>query len=261
MDNVRGILFLVGTVVLCACGQADDSRFDGDLAYRNMVIGGGGSNDGKWLSNGLLHPDVAAFDPAYALGNEAGLSSDALADSALRATAEYAIECALPSGTSITKVVNGETLVFEGIVGLAPEWETEACDEDCQEWVSACLLARTNVSGQAVQIAIAGDHETLGLQPPSTAVLEASFYGNLFVATEERYLCKGSALAVVEAFRDGRTCSMGAGAACDFTAYNNCSTHTRCTYDGPNQAVPTNCKAGSQATSLPYHTIATYVAP
>jgi hypothetical protein len=261
MKMLLGISCLVGSLALCACDAVDDAEIIDDVELRNIIVGGGGSGDGKWLSNGLHNPNVGAFDPAHALTSEAGLSSDALADSALLATARYAIECALPTGSSVTKVVNGQNVVFSGILGLAPEWESEACDEDCQEWVSACLLARTNVSGQTVHIGIAGDHEALGVQPPSGAVLEAGFYGNLFAAGGGRYLCKGSALSVVAAFREGRTCSMGGGASCGFTAYADCSSFSRCTLDGPNQDVPSNCKAGSTATSQPYHTVATYVIP
>jgi hypothetical protein len=246
-------------MALSACAVPDDSH-DEELEFRDF-IGGGGGGGGGLLGNGLVDPDVSGLDPAYALTSAEGLSTEALADPALRATAKYAVECALPYGTSITRVVNGKTVVFDGLVGLTPEWETGVCDQDCQEWVSACLLARTNVSGETVQISIKGDHEALNWDAPSGAVLEGAFYGNLFVAPEDRFLCRGSTLDVVAAFREGRTCSLVSSEACEFTAYSNCSSFSRCTYDGPNNDVPTNCKSGSLASSAPYHTIATYVVP
>lgn len=267
MNDLRGMLCLVGAMALGACGTGDDSYYEGDLEFRTSD-GGVYNPDGRpggsgWLGNGLEDPDVSGVDPAYSLGSAAGLSdsSGLLTDPDLRGTAEYLVECALPYGTSITKVVDGETIVLDGLLGLAPEWETGECDQDCQEWVSACLLARTNDSGQTVKIWVKGEHEALGWEAPSNAVFEGAFYGNLFVDPEGQYLCKGSALAVVEARRVGRTCSMGSGADCDFTAYTNCTTHARCSLGGPNQDVPTNCKAGQQATSVPYHSIATYVVP
>jgi hypothetical protein len=245
-------------MALSACAVPDDSHDDIDIELRDFNNGGGG---GIYFGNGLEEPDVGGLDPAYALSSVEGLSTEALADPVLRATIEYAVECALPYGTSITRVVDGETVVLEGLAGLAPEWETGECDQDCQEWVSGCLLARTNVTGQTVQIWIKGDHEGLNWDAPSGAVLEGAFYGNLFVAPEDRFLCKGSTLDVVAAFREGRTCSLVSSEACEFTAYSNCSSFSRCTYDGPNNDVPTNCKSGSLASSAPYHTIATYVVP
>lgn len=259
MDELRGILCLGGALVLFSCDRIDESYddpYDGEIELRRFTYGG----NGPYIGNGLLNADVSGLNPAHALSS-GGLSTAALADPALATTIQYAVECALPDGASITRVVDGKTVVLEGVVGLAPAWETEACDEDCQEWVSACLLARTNVEGNSIQIAIIGDHETLSLEPPAGASFEAAFYGNLFTSPSDRFLCKGSALTVVQEFLDGRTCSVGAGKTCDFTAYNNCSNHSRCTYDGPKQVVPTNCKAGMIATSAPYHTIVAYVDP
>lgn len=264
MDNLRGMLCLIGGMALCACGSSDDSYYEGDLEFRTS--GGGVTNpDGRpggsgWLGNGLEDPDVSGVDPAHPLSSAAGLSdsSGLLTDSDLRGTAEYLVECALPYGTSITKVVDGETIVLEGLLGLAPEWETDECDEDCQEWVSACLLARTNVSGQTVQIWVKGDHEALGWGAPEDAVFEAGFYGNLFVDPEGQYYCKGEAGGIVAAKREGRTCTSGGGAACEFTKLGKCEKPSRCDLVGPNEDVPANCRVTGAAT---YHTIATYVVP
>ena len=240
-------------MALCACGTPDE--YDDQLEFRDTFVQPG---SGGWLGNGLEDPDVSGVDPSYSLSSAEGLSSSSgwLLGSETLKTARYMVECALPANQSISKTVNGQTIVLSGLLGLAPEWKTHECDQDCQEWVSACLLARTNVSGETVQIYVAGDHEALGSTPPADTVLEAAFYGNLFEDPEGKYLCKGSALSVVAARRDGRTCSSGQG--CDFTSYSNCTSFSRCTMDG---TTPGNCKTGSQATSAPYHSIATYVVP
>ena len=249
----------------CACIAPDDSRErDIDIEFREDDEGvlnpGGRPSGGTWLGNGLEEPDLGGVDPAHPLTSPAGLSDAVgmLTEPAQLGTAEYLVECALPLGTSITKTVNGQTLVFEGLLGLAPEWELGDCDEDCQQWVSACLLARTNVTGQTVQIWVAGDHDALGWEAPEGALLEAGFYGNLFAGSDEQYYCKGSNQGVVAAKREGRTCTSGGGKTCGFTKYGKCIAHDRCDAGGPDGDVPTNCRAeGAEA----YRTIATYVVP
>jgi hypothetical protein len=266
MDGLRGVLYLVGTALLNACAVPDDSYNFNDepMEFRSdddggVLVPGGRPSGGTWVNNGLEDPDVSGIDPAFSLKSNDGLSGAALADADVLATAEYVVECALPANKSITKSVSGQTVELYGLLGLAPEWENGDCDEDCQEWVSACLLARTNAEGETVTIWMKGDHAALDWSAPVGAVLEAGFYGNLFAAPEAEYLCKGSSQAVVAARREGRTCS--SSNSCDFTTYTNCTNHSRCTLDGPNGDVPTNCKSGSQATSAAYHTIATYVVP
>jgi hypothetical protein len=254
MDNLRGILCLVGVVALCACGTPDE--FDDQMEFRDTFVSSGG-----WLGNGIEDPDVSDIDPAYALDSSDALpnAEDWLLDPETLQLATYLVECALPANDSITRVVDGQTIELGGLLGLAPEWKTGACDEDCQEWVSACLLARTNVSGETVSIWVTGAHEALAPQPPAGALLEAGFFGNLFADPEGKYLCKGSHDAVVAARREGRTCSTSG--RCDFKRYHDCTQHSRCEMTGPNQDIPSDCKTGRHATSAPYHTLVTYVVP
>lgn len=261
---------MIGSLALSlsACSAADDGSdfgLEGELGFR-----GGGGDGGviqppvgePWIRNGLEDPDVSGINPAHALNTEAGMSTAVglLEDPDAWSTAQYLVECALPADRSITKVVEGETLVLNGLIGLAPEWEDDACDEDCQEWVSACLLARANESGQTVHILMQAEHEAIGYGVPQGAVLEAGFYGNLFADADQQYLCKGSLAGLVAARREGRTCSLGAG-SCDFTTYLSCSYNSRCNLAGPSQNVPSNCKKGLFSNSAPYHTIATYMLP
>jgi hypothetical protein len=256
MYDLRGVLWLVGTMALCACGTPDE--FDDRLELRDTFVQPG---SGGWLGNGLADPNVSGVDPSYSLDSLEGLSSNEgwLLGSETLMTAQYMVECALPADQSITKTVDGESIVLDGLLGLAPEWHTNECDEDCQEWVSACLLARTNASGDTVSIFVAGEHEALGLEAPEGTVLEAAFFGNLFADPEGKYLCKGPHEGLVAARLDGRTCTTGQN--CGFKRYHDCTHHSRCTMEGPNQEIPSDCKTGPQASSAPYHTIATYVVP
>ncbi|MCX4247111.1 hypothetical protein [Paraliomyxa miuraensis] len=216
-----------------------------------------GPKDG-YIGNGIEYPEVGGIDPAHALSTPEGMSEsgELLDDPDNHDTAQYLVECALPQGASIEKVVGGQTLVFNGALGLAPQWQYGACDVACQEWVSACLLARTNESGETVGIWMRGDHPALGAAVPEDTVLEAGFWGNLFVDSDEVFYCKGSGKGVVAAKREGRTCS---GGACGFTKYPKCTHQSRCEFVGPDADVPSDCKSGQHGDSAPYRTIATYV--
>ena len=246
--------------VLCACAPVDDGDDGDDFELRDddggVLAPSGRPSGGGWIGNGLQSPNVSGVDPAYGLATAQGMSESVglLTDGALHGTAEYLVECALPLGASITKSVGGQTLEFHGLLGLAPEWEAGACDEDCQQWVTACLLSRTNVSGQNVTIWIQADHPAVGYGVPDDVVHEASWYGNLFAGPDEQYLCKGSPGAAADAKHEGRTCSQGQ--TCGFTKYGKCNKPSRCTMAGPDGDVPIDCVAEGAAT---YHTISSYV--
>jgi len=205
---------------------------------------------------------VSGIDVAYALSSSQGMSEvgGILSDPALHGTAEYLVECALPSEHSITKTVGGVDYTFEGDIGLAPEWENGPCDQDCQEWVTACLLARTNVSAVAVPIWMQADHPAIGFGlPPDDVIHEASWYGNLFVDGTEQFLCKGAPSGNAAAVREGRTCSQGGGGQCNLTKYSHCDKSSRCTMAGPNGDVPIDCQPYDAWEDPTYHTISTYL--
>lgn len=108
----------------------------------------------------------------------------------------YLVECALAEGQSVSVDDGAQVHVFEGAGGLAPEWADGPCTEACQEWVSACLFARTNIYGIPVRIFISGTHPALNAeeQPDDGAFLEeeGAFYGNLFLDPYRAYTCRGA---------------------------------------------------------------------
>lgn len=241
-------------------GEEDDGSYGRESDARPDTPGTGG----EWLANGLDAPAVGGVNAAFALNTPQGLSETTgiLTSAADRSTADYIIECALPEGATLTKVVDGEVLEFEGLLGLAPEWETGACDDDCQQWVTACLLARTNVSQESVLLWIEADHPSIGLGGrPEGLVREASWYGNLFDGSDDQFLCRGAQGGNAAAKRAGRTCSSGNGADdCGFTKYKQCTKDERCTMSGPDGEVPVDCKAGGKNNlSASYHTITTFL--
>lgn len=103
---------------------------------------------------------------------------------------EYLVECALPADQS---VLLGGTM-FHGKTGLAPEWAEAPCELACQEWVSACLLTRTNTYSIPVLLYTTSMHPVMeddrgDADFPSE---EGAFWGNLFVRPPLEYACRGT---------------------------------------------------------------------
>jgi hypothetical protein len=144
----------------------------------------------------------------------------------------YLYSCAMPAGEQLVLDLGGEQYLFHGGVGLAPEWgePSGACDEGCQLWVSACVLARTNATGDRVEVSLRGNHPAL--QPSAEDLLafplrEGSFYGNIFTGSlEQTYACAGpgSSLPGMTA----RFCS-AVGDSCPISAVGDCVPATQCT--------------------------------
>lgn len=136
------------------------------------------------------------------------LSTDALADNKELAFAlaepqsvtviHHMIECALAEGSSVEiPVEGGAPMTFEGSMGLAPEWADGPCEEACQEWVTSCMMARSNNYGVPVYFLMIGpipdeSGEEVAEIPEQYSVLEGAFYGNLFVDRGVAYSCRGS---------------------------------------------------------------------
>jgi hypothetical protein len=258
------VLLSVFTLVTVACDEMELESVE-DLTLRQATLLPGDPGSGVWINNGLHDPDVSGVDPAFGLASPEGLAADSelLLDPDRRNTVRYMVECALPAGHGITKQVGDELLAFDGSMGLAPEWEDGECDEDCQEWVSACLLARTNVSGKSVAIWMRADHPAIGDGTnPAYPAYEASFFGNLFAASDSQYYCEGSKAGTLMGELVGRTCTQSE--ACGFTKYANCAQAQRCVFPlaghgddaAPN---PVGCTAGRADTGPAFHTISTYL--
>jgi hypothetical protein len=243
-------------------GSSEHLRFGsiGSLAARGRGVVHSSPGGGGWINNGLSDPNLSGIDPGFPLSSPQGMSEEegVLVDENKRITARYLVECALTQGSEIVKLVDDEEIVLEGYLGLAPAWEDGACDDDCQQWVSACMLARTNVSGLSISISLRAEHPALGFEGnPHYPIYEASFFGNLFVP-ETQYLCEGSEQAIALAQLSGRTCSSDPE-SCGFEAYDDCEEQDRCAFveqDGD----PTAIDCVPEGSDTPYHTISVYLA-
>lgn len=238
--------------------ESDELESD-ELTDELPTFRGGG---GLWIGNGLVSPDVSGVSPTNGLSTKQGLDPNGtlMASAAGITVATYIVECALAANQSISKTrkSDGQTIVIQGLVGLAPAWRDGACDLDCQQWVSACLLARTNASGQSVGIWLSADHPAIGIgHGPDYQHYEASFYGNLF-QVNHKDLCRSNAAlggGQLSAYLQQRTCNGQPPEQCGFTDWGACADADRCIFVGGD---PTLCAEGNPAGTR-YRTISTYV--
>ncbi|MBK6848359.1 MAG: hypothetical protein IPG96_12820 [Proteobacteria bacterium] len=157
------------------------------------------------LANGLPTPNLRPSD--LLRGGLRGLARDslgaglarprlraALRDAGARALLRYTVECALDPSQHVTFPAGpGGATRLSGQVGLAPAWAGGACDESCQRWVSACVLARANARGQRVPVVLSGRHPALAeraqVADAAGLVEEGTFVGNLFAARPALGVC------------------------------------------------------------------------
>jgi hypothetical protein len=158
--------------------------------------------------NGL--PTINGLNTQNGLGTQNGLSTqnglntqNGLVDGGPlmstpegRTTVAYLVACALPAGRWVTKLDQyGQSYTFAGGIGVAPKWETGACDSACQRWISACMVAHINTAGVHVPIWLVADKKQ---QPQIGWGLsewfphqEGSFFGNIFISPPRMYYCNG----------------------------------------------------------------------
>ncbi len=110
--------------------------------------------------------------------------NDTLAEMVMR----YIVTCAVPFGETRTYTdTKGRTYVWQGSLGLAPDWANgQPATVTEQQLVSACLAAHVNKYGRSVIISIQGANAH-GQPIPTTqeelqqfSQREGCFFGNLF---------------------------------------------------------------------------------
>lgn len=174
-------------------GALQDSEGAGFSSMNGLgSINGLTSSNGLISSNGLMSSN--GLSSLNGLNSLNGLSSSngLITSDGGRKTIQYIVKCALPAGRSISKIYNGVTYKFDGLLGVGAAWETGACNKDCQEHISACVLAHINTTGQNVALYLDGDHPALGWgQNSSYPYQEGSFFGNIFTSPPTAQFCNG----------------------------------------------------------------------
>lgn len=122
------------------------------------------------------------------------LVSNALKDPNARELLKYVTSCALPEDAHFDLEIEGVTYGFDGDLGLAPEWGEEggSCDDECKSWVSACVIARLDYTGDSFVISLRGKHEALDTplsEMIKYPVREATYYGDIFASEQKIFAC------------------------------------------------------------------------
>jgi hypothetical protein len=158
------------------------------------------SENGLKTINGMkIHNGLASLGNGVSLSSSlrspAGLSSMSglMTTADGRTTVSYLVKCALPAGRSITKAdQTGKLYTFAGQVGVGSEWETGACGPSCERWISACMLAMVNTTGDHYPLWLVAQNPAVnwGLDP-SYPFQEGSFFGDIFTSPPYAYYCGG----------------------------------------------------------------------
>jgi hypothetical protein len=122
------------------------------------------------------------------------LTANGLKDPSARELMKYVVSCALDDDDSISMSIDGKSYTFPGGLGLAPQWgkRNGSCDESCQRWVSACVLARVDFLGVHEMISERGLNpglHTTWQELIDYPAIEATYYGNIFVKGQPMYAC------------------------------------------------------------------------
>lgn len=156
---------------------------------------GGVLTNAVLLNGGPLQRIIAAPLATEALALVPELVAAVQFDPGTEKFFQYLVQCALSAEQSVVVPTEPEPTTFEGSIGLAPEWADGPCDEACQEWVSACMFARTNAYGLPAVLHGRGPHPSLGTTPEEAVdfpIEEGAFFGNLFLDPPREYACRGS---------------------------------------------------------------------
>jgi hypothetical protein len=177
----RQLLPLALATALMGCEemQADVGDSDQALATENGLS----TVNGLSVKNGLS--TVNGLSVKNGLSTVTGLAtgSGLMTTDAGRMQVTYLVRCALPATVSITKQDQyGKSYTFQGLLGMAPAWQDGVCDTNCQENVSACMLAHVNTAGIHVPLWIVSQNAAVGWgQDPEFPNQEGAFFGNIFL--------------------------------------------------------------------------------
>jgi hypothetical protein len=119
-----------------------------------------------------LHSDV--YDRQY---GETVLREQ-LEDPSAREFMKYLVSCALDSSQTLTWTDQyGERYEWRGQFGLCPAWNWDKPTLECQQWVSACLLARNNPEGRRVVLSMRGNfQDNPALFTPAPQVMPDAYH-------------------------------------------------------------------------------------
>jgi hypothetical protein len=191
---------VLASALVVGCRPDGDDALDG-TDDNLLAVNGLSMINGLSMTNGLANGNGLSM--VNGLTSSTGLASGSglMTTTSGRITLGYVVRCALPAGHSVSKKdQNGTSYTFAGLLGLAPNWENNACDTACQETVSACMMAHVNVAGVHVPIWFDSPVPSIGYGSNSSYPNEeGTFFGNVFITGSNgkvpAYYCEGSGFA------------------------------------------------------------------
>lgn len=154
---------------------------------------------------------------ALSLEARAALQDPGAAGDLARHAMRYIVSCALEADAAFDfSWTDGSgvqhDVSYQGLMGLAPGWQSAPLSDDEAEWVSACLISRVNRYGASVLLSSRGGHAKLKrAEDDENAAFthrEGTFWGNLFSASPTAHACFDPA-NVDHARQQQRACAAG----------------------------------------------------
>ena len=186
----------IASTVGCAAVDDGTEAQNEAVASDNGLSGNGLSMNGLSM-NGLSMNGLSANGLSGNGLSGNGLSLNGLSGNGLSSTTglmttpggrqvvQYMAKCALAEGTNLVKADQyGVSYTFPGKLGVATQWLNGMCDMDCQERVSACMLAHVNNAGVHISIWLDSEGALGWGRDPNFPFEEGSFFGNLFPSTK-----------------------------------------------------------------------------
>jgi hypothetical protein len=156
------------------------------LATENglSVINGLSTINGLATMNGLSTINGLSVMNGLSTINGLSTMNGLMTTSSGRMTVSYLMKCALAAGTTLVKKDQyGTSYTYQGGLGLGTTWRDGTCDKDCQERVSACMLAHVNTAGVHIPLWVVSMDSSVGWSlSPSYPHQEGSFFGNIMLA-------------------------------------------------------------------------------
>jgi hypothetical protein len=168
--------------------------FKGRSVKRLSIKGRGlkGVSLKRSLSKGLW-AKLAGHGLDSQLMNQLGVGEDLKSPAAKQAFA-FTVGCALFAEQKVEVKIGDKWETFKGYAGLAPQWGKPDgyCDEECQGWVSACLIANVNARDEYVPISMSGNHPSLDPEQGEEETYtepDGVYYGQVFSNKPQFFAC------------------------------------------------------------------------
>jgi len=242
MSHLRTLFSaLLGPIFFCTACIADKfDQINENVAESGAEVNGN-KDHSRIVTNGLSAAYLLSSRDALIDLSARELSPAAIAGSPLMEEAEgrsllgYVIKCALGWDEQLKIPYGGVSIIFEGGVGLAETWASDALSASGQRWMTACLLAHSNAYGIRVPLSLRGDHPGLATtteEVQTYTIEEGAYYGDLFArGTKEPEIlaCWGKSAedpcaASQSKWLADRVCALGSASesACGFFVAGAC---------------------------------------